>query len=228
MLDDDPAPLCPGAQAFFSEDWETGDDGWTRTSQGYATGTVDWENDRNPPGIGPHTIRDFKLVNNLPPGRGVGTAAYATAPPIGQPGGGTCEPGGDFSGSFSIDSPNITIPAGANEPLLVFDHWFAAEAGVDGGQVEISTDNGVTWTLVPKSAFVFNAYNNAYNDIPPLGNNTNPNPNEDAFTAFNVGIAQIGTWGTSIVNLGGLTDPGDTIKIRFLWSQDGCNGVAGW
>ena len=222
VLDDEPAPLCPGAQAFFSEDWETGEDGWTKTSMGYGTGLVDWEQQPSK-----DNTRFFKLRSTLPGGR-TGSAEFAVDPKLGEEGGGTCTPGGDYSGSHTLDSPPIVIPAGATAPLLVFDHYLAAEAGVDGGQVEISTDNGVTWTLLPLTEYLYNAPNNVYNDMPPLGNNTNPNPNEEAWSGFNVGIATIANWGTTVASLQGMVQPNDTIKIRFTWSQDGCNGVEGW
>ena len=154
VLQSGAAPLCPGAQAIFSENWENGGEagaasrGWTKTSMGFGTGTADWEDDRNPPVTGEHTIRNFKLTTALPGGR-TGTAAFADDPKIGEPGGGTCAPGtGDYSGSFTLDSPTITIPNGASDP--------------------------------------------------------------------------------TILNLGSLADPGDMIRIRFTWSQDGCNGVEGW
>ncbi len=228
VLNDEPASLCPGATAFFSEDWESGEDGWTKTSMGYATGVVDWEQQPSK-----NNRRFFKLTTDpivnraLPDGRS-GTAIFADDPKLNEEGGGTCVPGGDYSGSHTLDSPSIKVPDGATEPLLVFDHWIATEVGVDGGQVEISNDNGASWTLIPKSAYVYNGPNNVFNQPAPLGNNTNPNPSEDAWTGFNIGIPQVGSWGTTVANLAGIVQPGDTMKIRFIWSQDGCNGVEGW
>lgn len=220
VLNSDPAQLCAGATNIFFEDWETGEDGWTKTSMGFGTGLVDWED------ASKAATRFFKLVTNLPEGR-TGSAAFADDPKVSEPGGGTCAPGGDYSGSHTLDSPVITIPAGATAPLLVFDHWVATEAGFDGGQVEISR-NGGAFTLLPKSEYVYNPPNNIFGDPLPLGNNTNPNPSEDAWTGFNIGVAQVGSWGTTVANLASVAQPGDTIRIRFVWSQDGCNGVEGW
>ncbi|HEX8281476.1 MAG TPA: M4 family metallopeptidase, partial [Chthoniobacterales bacterium] len=45
LLNPDAAPICVGATNIFSEDWESGEDGWTKTSSGFATGTVDWEDE---------------------------------------------------------------------------------------------------------------------------------------------------------------------------------------
>ncbi len=121
----------------------------------------------------------------------------------------------------------ITIPAGATAAKLSFDHWIASEAGVDGGQLEISR-NGGAYQLVPKSAYLFNAPNTVYNEAAPVGNNTNPNPSEIAWTGTNLGSVILGSWGTTLVDLASMAQPGDTIRLRFTWSQDGCNGVKGW
>jgi bacillolysin len=220
LLNPDEPPLCQAPTVIFSEDWETGEDGWTKTSMGYLTGLIDWED------ASKMATRFFHVVSNLPGGR-TGSAAFAINPLVGQPGGGTCAPGGDYSGSHTLDSPPITIPAGATAPMLVFDHYVATETGVDGGQVEISV-NGLPYQLLPRSEYVFNPPNSVYNEAAPVGNNTGPNPGEDAWTGTNLGGTAHGSWGTTVANLGSVAQPGDTINIRFTWSQDGCNGVEGW
>ena len=227
LLNPDPAPICAGSTTIFSEDWETGGDagaaarGWTKTSTGFATGLVDWETQPSK-----NNTRFFHVVGSLPAGR-AGSAAFAVDPPVGQEGGGTCAPGGDFSGSHTLDSPLITIPAGVTAAQLSFDHWIASEAGVDGGQVEISR-NGGAYQLLPKAACVYNAPNVAFNQAAPVGNNTGPNPSEDAWTGTNLGSAIQGSWGTTLIDLSSVAQPNDTIRIRFTWSQDGCNGIVGW
>lgn len=220
LLDPNPAPLCVGSNIIFSENWESGENGWTKTSQGFATGMFDWED------ASKDETRFFHVRSNLPEGR-TGSAAFADDPKIGELGGGTCTPGGDYSGSHTLDSPDIVIPAGATAPLLVFDHYIASETGVDGGQVEISR-NGGAFTLLPKSEYIYNGPNAKFTDPAPVGNNTGPNPSEDAWTGTNLGSSVLGSWGTTIANLASVAQPGDTIKIRYTWSQDGCNGVEGW
>jgi hypothetical protein len=211
--------LCPGAIDIFVEDWETGDDGWTRTSVGVFP---DWEDQTR-------DIRDFALTSNLPKDR-AGSAAYAQNPPIGERGGGSCAPGtqpeGDYSGEFSIDSSEITIPADAENLRLRFDHYVASEATFDGGQVEVSV-NGGAFQLVPQANYEFNQPNSQFAAAPPTGNNTNPNAGEFAWNGTDTGT-QDGSWGTTIVDLSTLAGPGDKVKLRFKFSQDGCNGVDGW
>jgi len=218
ILDPEAPQSCTGTTAIFAEDWETGDDGWTRTSTPATPATTAAWND------GTRNLRDFTITSTLPAGH-TGRAAYAQAPPIGEPGGGNCTTQ-DYSGQFSLDSPAITIPAGADDVKLSFDHYVATEAGVDGGQVEVSV-NGGAFQLVSESDYVHNPPNSTYNLPPPAGNNTNPNPGEAAWHGTDGGTL-VGSWGTTLINLSSLTNPGDTVKVRFTWSQDGCNGVDGW
>ena len=211
--------VCPGALDIFVEDWETGDDGWTRTSVGVFP---EWEDNTR-------DLRDFVIRGDLPKDR-AGSAAHAPNIPIGQRGGGSCSPGGqpegDYSGEFTIDSPQITIPADAEELRLRFDHYIASEGTFDGGQVEISV-NGGAFQLLPQDDYEFNQPSSQLAAPPPGGNNTNPNAGEFAWNGTNTG-SQEGSWGTTIVVLSNFAGPGDTVKLRFKFSQDGCNGIEGW
>lgn len=226
LLNPNTPPVCIGSTTIFSEDWENGGEsgaiarGWVTAGMGFGTGLVDWEDATKT------AVRLFHVVSTLPAGH-TGSAAFAANPKVGELGGGTCMPGGDYSGSHTLTSPNIVIPAGATAPQLMFEHYIASEAGVDGGQLEVSR-NGGSYTLLPQSAYIFNAPNVPYNQASPLGNNTGPNPGEFAWTGTNLGTAILGSWGTTVVNLSSVAQPGDSIKIRFTWSQDGCNGVQGW
>ena len=217
LLSPDPAPICDGPSDIFTEDWESGEDGWTKTSKGVFE---DWED------ASKANTRLFKVRADLPAGRS-GSAVFARNAPIGEEGGGTCTPGGEYSGQHTIESPEITIPAGADGTHLSFDHYVATELTFDGGQVEISRDGGKTYELVPQDQYVFNAPNAQFADPPPVGNNTNPNAGEFAWNGTNTG-EQGGSWGTTVMNLAEMVSPGDKVKIRFTWSQDGCNGVDGW
>ena len=220
LLNPDTPALCDGATDFFREDWETGDDGWTRTSKGVF---ADWEDSSRP-------LRDFKIRAELPGGR-TGSAAFAPNPKIGDPGGGSCTPGqegnGDYSGQYTIDSPEIVVPQDAENVQMAFDHYVATEVTYDGGQLEISK-NGGAFQLVPQSNYKFNAPNTTFAAAPPVGNNTNPNAGEFSWNGTNTG-SQGGSWGTTIADLSAMVKAGDKIKVRFTFSQDGCNGTSiGW
>ena len=213
LLDKNTPPDCPGATSIFTEDWETGTDGWTKTSTGVSP---DWEDSSR-------NLRDWNTDATLPGGH-AGTAVHATNVPLGEPGGGTCQPGGDYSGQFTIETPSITIPTQGETLKLSFDHYMASEATADGGQVEISV-NGGTYQLLPQENYEFNAPNSAM--LSTVDGNTNPNAGEFAWNGTDQGTF-VGSWGTTIANLSSLTNPGDTIKLRFNFSQDGCNGIDGW
>lgn len=211
--------LCAGAQDLFTEDWETGDDGWTRTSSGVFP---EWED-------GTKNLRNFVLTTALPSGHPSGTAAFADNIPVGEPGGGTCQPGGDYSGAFTIDSPAIAIPAGADSLFLRFDHYVNTEATADGGQLEVSVDGGTTYTLVAQEDYVFNFPNSTL--LGPADLSNNPDGGEYAWNGSDINApsgAPIANWGTTVVNLAAYAAPGDTVKLRFKFAQEGCNGRDGW
>jgi len=227
ILDPNEPEACAGATDIFVEDWETGVDGWTKTSTGV---TADWTlDDGVAPGGDQARLRNFNVTASIPGGGGAGSAIFGPNPKLGADGGGTCQPGGDYSGQFRIENTTaITIPANAGELEMRFDHYVATEAGFDGTQVEISV-NGGAFQLVPSGDYIFNGPNAALTGA--ADGNTNPNAGEAAWTGTNVNMpsgALPGSWGTTIINLRNLTNPGQTIKVRFTSSQDGCNGVDGW
>ena len=220
VLKPDAPAICDGAATIFSELWETGAPGWTKTSTGVFS---EWnDSSRN--------LRDFKIATDLPAAR-AGKAAFALNAPIGAPGGGDCSPGtGDYSGQYTYDSPEITIPAGATNLNLRFEHYVATEATFDGGQLELSV-NGGAFALLPPGSYAYNPPNSAFDAPPPVGLNTNPNADELAWNGADINSpsgSPPGSWGTTIVKLSNLAAPGAKIKLRLTYSQDGCNGVQGW
>jgi len=208
LLDPNTPPQCAGSSTFFSENWETGTDGWTFGNQG--TGDA-WP--------GTNWTPKSDLPPNLDGSEHSGTAIFAINPRIGEPNGGTCQPGGDVTGHFWIDSPAITIPAGVTDPKLAFDHYVQTELEFDGGNVKISV-NGGAFTAIPDNQFAFNPPNFTAPSGTPLAG-------ERIWNGTNEGELN-GSWGTTIVNLANLAKPGDVIVLRFDFAQDGCNGNLGW
>ncbi len=163
--------------------------------------------------------RDWVWTSELPEERD-GGAFYA----VNSGRLGTCLPGDDQSGVMYLESPAIDIPDGAT-PVLAFDHYVATESRFDGGNVKISV-NGGSFQLIEASAFRFNPYGGELNDA-TAGRNTNPLAGEEAFSGVDLGV-QRGSWGQSQIDLHGLVVSGDTIRLRFDFGVDGCNGVLGW
>lgn len=203
LLDPNTPPLCDGASSLFTEDWETGLGSWTLESNGVNPEWPDFH---------------WETVGSLPEGR-AGSAAFAI-----DSRGGSCAPGGDISGTFSIDSPVISVPAGATSSQVRFDHYVETELNFDGGNLLVSV-NGGAFQLVPEGNYLFNGPNGALDGA--ADGNTNPKAGELAWHGADGGEVT-GSWGTTIVNLAGLAAAGDTVELRYDFGVDGCNGVTGW
>jgi Zn-dependent metalloprotease len=137
--------------------------------------------------------------------------------------GGTCAPGGDESGVIHAFSPVITLPPGAANPRMTFDHWIATEAGWDGGNLKISV-NGGPFQIVATADFTYNPHNALLNPAP---GNTNPMASQPSFTGTDGGSVG-GSWGRSHVNLAPYAGPGDTVQLQLDLGSDGCTGIFGW
>jgi hypothetical protein len=127
------------------------------------------------------------------------------------------------SGSNSYFANEVDVPAQATLTskqsfnitgltYLSFWHLWYTEASYDGGWIEISTDNGVSWKDVPESLFIKNGYNN---NLFIDGNNS-----RKAFSGTGESVVQ------SIVDLSSYA--GSNIKIRFQFSCDLGTTFLGW
>ena len=89
---------------------------------------------------------------------------------------------------------------------------------------------GGNYTLVPQGNYIFNAPNTQLNPaVNPGGSaSTNPKAGEDAWKGSSNQTNGFGSWGTTIVDLSTIAHPGDTIKLKFDFGQDGCGGANGW
>ena len=152
---------------------------------------------------------------SLPDGR-PGAAAFAADPIIGD-----CNLDDETGVSF-LESSDFIAPADRSVLHVAFDHWLATETGYDGGNVKVSV-NGGAFQLVPSARFAFNAYNRSLT----IPNNTCPMAGEEAWSGTDGGSLS-GSWGQSQLDLSGLANPGDTVRLRFELGMDGCNGNTGW
>lgn len=206
------------ATATFTETWENGiPAAWTQT-QNLAGDTE------------PQPF-NWGVTSSLPAPH-TGKAAFAD-----NNGFGTCAAGGDASASWSLDSPEITVPDAVS--FLHFTHFMQSESGFDGGNLKYSV-NGAAFAIVPAAAFTYNAHSSVFGDGPIApgapadptglvgGNNTSPLAGQVAWTGSDQGEAT-GSWGTTIVDLSKLSAAKDA-KVKFRWEfgQDGCGGNLGW
>ena len=201
------ANVCGAANTnpLWSEDWETGMDGWT--VEQLPVNAATWE------------ARDWVLESSLPKGR-AGTGMFGTDPINGN-----CSSDLE-NGILRLQSPEITIPSystGVNE--MSINHYVSTETNWDGVNIKYNLDNS-GWQLLPGSAFIANAYNGTINSS-SIGND-NPMEGEDAFTGSDEGSVT-GSWGTSVIDLSQLgVQENSIIQFRFEVGTDGCNGRQGW
>lgn len=165
---------------------------------------------------------DWTVDGDLPDGRS-GAAAFVPNLDIGDCG------ADDESGALTLDSPAIVIPGSASVPRVSFYNWYNTAFGWDGGNVKISV-NGGPFQLVPSSAFELGTYSGVlYEATDEFGVifNSNPLADEPAFTGTHDGQSD-GDWVESRINLLGIAEAGDTVRLRFDFGVDACGGQVGW
>lgn len=136
-------------------------------------------------------------------------------------------PSNSFAALYNVSAANdlslattaqytLTPNTDANYSTLTFWHRYNTEEGWDGGVVEISTNNGGTWTDLG-SSFISNGYNAALGGGSNLGT-------RNAFTGTTAGFIK------SVVDLSSYK--GQSIRIRFRFGSDNntgpTTGVGGW
>lgn len=197
------APLpCPGGATLFTEDWESGIDGWTLESVGRTEAT--WPD------------YNFVLDDTLPQDR-AGTGVWAANSNVNG-----CAAGAplDPAGRFSLTSPSVVATDGV--VTLRFDHSVSSPLAADGGNVLINV-NDAGFDPLPDAAYSFNGPNSSLGTA-----NGNPKPSQRAWSGADTGLLT-GSWGTSIANLSiaGVT-AGDSFQLRFEFGQDCLRGFDGW
>jgi len=208
----EPPSRCTGygnLQSISLSDWETGLGSWAAGTHAIAD-------------PGSFSTPDWAVVGSLPDNQS-GNAAFVANLDIGDCG------ADDQAGALTLDSPSITIPGTTEVPRISFDHWFETELEYDGGNIKISV-NGGAFNIIPATAF---EYGEHYDTLVPafddfgVEDNTNPLAGQEAFTGT-VDGNQSGSWTDVRINLLGIVAPGDTIKMRFDFGIDSCDGAVGW
>ncbi len=115
-------------------------------------------------------------------------------------------------------SPAITLPTGQDPVTLSFWHKRGLEPNgstcYDGGILEISTNNGGTWTQVDGSDLLTDPYNGAVSSCCE-----NPLANDQAWCGTQ-------DWTDSVVDL--TLFGGDTVQLRYRLGTDSSNSVDAW
>jgi Zn-dependent metalloprotease len=137
----------------------------------------------------------------------------------------SCEPLANDTSLAALTSPEITLPAGTDFARATFDQWVATEPGWDGGNLKISV-NGGAFQLIPPSAYSFNGHNVLL--FSAEQGNTNPLAGQPSWSGNTAGTVNGGSWGTTLVNLGGFAKAGDKVRLRWDFGTDVCSGRTGW
>ena len=110
-----------------------------------------------------------------------------------------------------------------NTSILTFFHRYSTEASWDGGVVEISIDNGTSWTDLGDK-FIENGYQSTINVNPNSGIS-----GQDAFTGSSDADFGTSNFVESKIDLSSFS--GSSILIRFRFASDGAvsgTGLNGW
>jgi len=120
---------------------------------------------------------------------------------------------GLLSKTTALESQPITL---GTDPSMSFSHSYDTELGWDGGFIEVSTDDGVTWDQLGSDNFLCNGYNSEINANSP---NTSI-VGRDAWSGDSGGFIK------SIADLSAFAS--STVRIRFLFGEDNFVNEIGW
>jgi hypothetical protein len=162
------------------------------------------------------------LNNELPKDR-VGSGIYAPNPANGVEDGGNCD---TQNGIIRLESRSISIPDYTDGIFeLAFTHNISSEPAYDGGNIKYSLDQGTTWAIIPSDAFTVNPYNTV---LTTDNDNNNPMVEEEVFSGADEN-SDNSIWGQSVIDLSTLgIVANSSIKLRWEFGSDGCNGNDGW
>jgi hypothetical protein len=123
-----------------------------------------------------------------------------------------------------LESKSISIPEYADGIFeLAFTHNIATEPEYDGGNIKYSLDQGTTWEIIPGDAITVNP-----NNMELTTDNNNPMVEEEVFSGVDEN-SENSIWGQSVINLSSLgVVANSSIKLRWEFGSDGCNGNDGW
>ncbi|MCZ2100457.1 MAG: M36 family metallopeptidase [Chitinophagales bacterium] len=134
-----------------------------------------------------------------------------------------------FNGTSKGDASLITIPYEIRgvRPVMRFWHRYNTQSGNDGGFVEISNDNGSTYTRIPREKFIRNPYNSA------LAYGTLAETGVYAFTGNSGGnwtTTLEGNWVDSYIDLSEYSGQSVSFRFRFVSDDEGVGtGIfTGW
>ena len=127
--------ICEGGGLYYDEDFSTGDGGWT------AGGTSSsWA----------YGAPSSDIIDSARSG----SMVWVT------------NPAGDYNSNeeSQVESPTFDLSTATDDPLLEMWIWFETEPNFDEFWLEVSTDDGGTWTKVVDDGTAINWYNDLDNE----------------------------------------------------------------
>jgi len=120
-----------------------------------------------------------------------------------------------------LQSPPLNVGAGPFSFTFQHRHSFEYDGGgnYDGGQIQISTNNGASWTSIGASAVP--GYNGA---LINYAGNQNPLAGQPAYTQVSAGYPALQSVTVSL----GTTYANQTVLVRFAIGTDNGAGAPGW
>jgi hypothetical protein len=122
--------------------------------------------------------------------------------------------------TYTLTSPAIPVPGNASDLSFSFWHSYSFTNG-DGGVLEISSDNGVTWTDVAKSTSGATVVQNSYNGTIPTGTG-NPLAGRAAWQGSSSAYLQ------TVLSLDTAAFAGKNLRLRWRLASDSSVSSPGW
>jgi hypothetical protein len=120
-------------------------------------------------------------------------------------------PNAAITSDQKLETANISLGAGTSS--LSFYHKYVTQSGIDGGVVEISTDNGTTWGDLSNK--ITSGYYNAI-----LATGTNPLAGKKAWSGNSSSFIK------SSINLSSYAN--QSVKLRFRFGSNNSVASTGW
>ena len=111
--------------------------------------------------------------------------------------------------NFTLDSPEYYLIT-SFDPILFFWHWYDTESGYDGGNVKVSSDGGISWSVLEP----VNGYSGT-------ANTSNPLSGEPIFTGHDHCL-----WEYEEFDLSSYT--GQNLIFRWHFGSDNTTTYPGW
>ncbi len=122
-------------------------------------------------------------------------------------------------------SPPVAVPAGATGLQLRFRHAYDTQANQDGGRLEVSADDGVSWVVAGAegsgTSFAAGGYNATIS-------NTGTTASRSELAGQQAWSGNSGGYATTVLDLDGTAFAGRTLRFRWVFATNASIASTGW